>query len=457
MEKNIQMSYGKAEGSAVIEPTSNSEIDNLELRKKSVIATGVGNTLEWFDWTIYAVFVPFIAAAMFNPLDKTSAVLSTLAVFAVGFVFRPLGGFVFGIFADKLGRKGVLITTMLMMSAASLIIAITPSYAQIGGWASFLLLLARLLQGFAHGGESTASYVYLSEIAPPEKRGFWSSSMFFCIGLGSIIATLTGVLLTSVLDPDVMNQWGWRIPFFVGAVLSFIVLFLRRHMVESEAFEDAQKQKKSFEVEAEELTKTQPEWSKRKIVKCAFGILFYQAGVTLPYYIWTAYAAVFAITTRGMDAKYAFLATLGAQILNIIAVPIAGYISDRIGRKPVTILCIVSIAILTPILLPMINSNPWSLLFVQSIMLIICGGLGATQPAIVAERIPTKYRARIVGVSLPLAVALFGGTAPYLNSWFFSNDLGWVMYIYIAVLCSISTLVVLGWKETKGINLNDVR
>ncbi|RLL21814.1 MFS transporter [Acinetobacter chengduensis] len=456
MEKDIQAGYGIAEGSQeTTSASSKGYLESLAERKKSVVATGVGNTLEWFDWTIYAVFAPFIAAAMFNPQDKTSALLSTLAVFSVGFLFRPLGGLIFGIFADKLGRKGVLLTTMLMMSAASLMIAITPSYAEIGGWASLLLLIARLLQGFAHGGESTASYAYLSEIAPPEKRAFWSSSMFFCVGIGSMIATLTGVLLTSTLDNAVLSDWGWRVPFFIGALLSLAVLFLRRNMIESDAYEDAQHQTASIIVEKSIKQPTQ-EWSKNKIVKRAIGIFFYQAATTLPYYIWTAYAAVFAITTRGMDAKYAFLATLGAQLVNIIMVPITGYISDRIGRRPVTIFFFVSMAILTPILMPMITSNPLSLFFVQSIMLAIVACIGGTQPAIIAERVPTKYRARIMGTSMPLAVALFGGTAPYLNSWFFSNNLGWVMYVYIAVTCAIGTFVVFNWKETKGIHLSDV-
>lgn len=452
MGNDVQKSYGLA-GQSSEQTASSGYLESLAQRKKSVIATGVGNTLEWFDWTIYAVFAPFIAAAMFNPADKTSALLATLAVFAVGFLFRPLGGLIFGIFADKLGRKGVLLTTMLMMSAASLMIAITPSYAEIGGWASLLLLIARLLQGFAHGGESTASYAYLSEIAPPEKRAFWSSSMFFCVGIGSMIATLTGVLLTSTLDSAVLSEWGWRIPFFIGALLSIAVLFLRRNMMESDAYEDAQQQQSAPKAQVQQVT---AEWSKNKIVKRAVGIFFYQAATTLPYYIWTAYAAVFAITNRGMDAKYAFLATLGAQLVNIIMVPIAGYISDRIGRRPVTIFFFVTTAILTPILMPMINSNPWSLFFAQSIMLAISACIGGTQPAIIAERVPTKYRARIMGTSMPLAVALFGGTAPYLNSWLFSHNIGWVMYVYVAVICTIGTLVVFSWKETKGIHLSDV-
>jgi MHS family alpha-ketoglutarate permease-like MFS transporter len=140
-------------------------------RRKSLLAMGMGNTLEWFDWTVYAVFSPFIARALFDPADPLSALLATLAVFAVGFVFRPVGGVVFGVLADRLGRRTVLISTMITIALASVLIAVTPGYAQIGGWASVLLVLARLAQGLAHGGESATSYAYVSEIAPPKKRG----------------------------------------------------------------------------------------------------------------------------------------------------------------------------------------------------------------------------------------------------------------------------------------------
>lgn len=417
------------------------------LRAKSLVAAGVGNTLEWFDWTIYAVFSPYIAKALFNPQDPVSAMLGTLAIFAVGFVSRPLGGIVFGALADRIGRKGVLLGTMILMGLGSLMIGLTPGYAQIGGWASLMVLAARLIQGFAHGGESTASYTYLAEIAPNDRRAFWSSSMYFCVGIGALTATLMGSVLANSLGVDAMSAWGWRVPFLLGALLSIAVLFLRRGMMESEVLEHET---------ARPAAAAKPEWSQKKIVSRAVGVFFYQAGTTLPYYVWTAFAAVFAITQRGMDPGSAFTASVFAQIINIIMVPVCGKIADRIGRKPVTLFYYLATAALTFPLMSFISSDPWTLFVAQGIMLAISACIGGTQPAIISERIPTRYRARVMGVAMPLSVAMFGGTAPYLNSWLYNQGLGQFFNAYVVVVCLISAAVVATWKETRGIDLREV-
>uniref|UniRef100_UPI00333F4725 MFS transporter n=1 Tax=Castellaniella defragrans TaxID=75697 RepID=UPI00333F4725 len=423
------------------------------LRARSMIATSIGNTLEWFDWTIYAVFASYIAKALFNPQDSASALLSTLAVFAVGFVARPLGGLVFGNLADRLGRKSSLLVSMLLMGAASLLIGLLPSYAVIGGWASFLLLVARLVQGFAHGGESTAAYAYLAEIAPAKKRAFWSSSLFFSVGLGVMIASVFGSLLSRNLDPADMDAWGWRVPFIAGAALSVVVLYLRRHMMESDVYEADQTQRHE---RAGHAGAPQESWSRSRIFKRTVGIFLYQASAVLPYYIWTSFIAVFAITQRGMDPGAAFTASLGAQAINIIFVPVMGWLADRIGRKPVTVFFYLANAALIIPMLNSITSDPWSLFVAQTVMLVIGACVGGTQPAILAERVPTRYRARILGIALPLAVALFGGTAPYLISWSYGRGLGWAFNTYLVVVCLIGCVVVATWKETKGIDLSRV-
>lgn len=424
------------------------------LRGRSLVAAGIGNMLEWFDWTVYAVFSPFIAKALFDPADPVSALLATLAVFAVGFVSRPLGGFVFGMLADRIGRRGVMLMTMVLMGIGSLIIGLTPSYAQIGGFASLIVLLARLLQGFAHGGESTASYTYLAEIAPNDRRAFWSSSMYFCVGIGALAATLLGSLLSYSLGDEAMTAWGWRIPFVIGALLSVVVLFLRRGMMESDVHEHHAEAMSTSA--AGERRHAVAEWSREKIVSRSVGVFFYQAGTTLPYYIWTAFAAVFAITQRGMNPADAFAASVFAQIVNIVMVPVCGRIADRIGRKPVTLFYYIATAALTFPMMHLITDQPWTLFVAQGVMLAISACIGGTQPAIIAERIPTRYRSRVMGVSMPLSVALFGGTAPYLNSWFYSNGIGWMFNVYVVVVCLVSAAVVATWKETRGIDLRDV-
>ena len=175
--------------------TSGSDIRS---KKKSLLASAVGNVLEWYEWSAYAVFAPFIAAVVFDSSNPVSALLSTLAVFAVGFLMRPLGGIVFGRIADRRGRKFVLVTTMLMMAGGSLVIGIMPTYESVGIWASVILLAARITQGFAHGGESATAYSYVSEIAPPHRRGMWGSVAFIAIFGGSALAYSVGGGVTSV-------------------------------------------------------------------------------------------------------------------------------------------------------------------------------------------------------------------------------------------------------------------
>src|SRR5699024_8261142 len=179
----------------------------------------------------------FIAAIMFNPANPVSALLSTLAVFAVGFLARPLGGFVFGRIADRRGRKFVLITTMLIMAGGSFLIGAMPTYKTLGVWASMLLLVIRLVQGFAHGGESAAANTYIAEIAPAARRGMWSSIAFIAIFAGSVLAYGVGGTLTSIMDDNAVTAWGWRIPFLLGGLLALVALWMRRGMIESDVFE----------------------------------------------------------------------------------------------------------------------------------------------------------------------------------------------------------------------------
>ena len=205
---------------------------------KSLGASLTGQILEWYEWSSYAVFAPFIATAMFNKGDSTSALLATFGVFAVGFLVRPLGGIVFGRVADQRGRKSVLMMTIIMMAIASAIIGVMPTYEQIGIWSSVGLLVIRILQGFAHGGESAAANSYIPEIAPNAHRGKWGSMVYVSIFGGSVIAYVLGGLISLVLNDEQLASWGWRIPFFLCALSACVALYLRRHMKESDHFKE---------------------------------------------------------------------------------------------------------------------------------------------------------------------------------------------------------------------------
>ncbi|MGC7152231.1 MFS transporter [Paenarthrobacter ureafaciens] len=418
--------------------------ERLRLQRKSLLATGVGNLLEWFDWTIYTVASVYIAGSLFNSGNPMSALLSTLAVFAVGFLMRPIGGLVFGPLADKLGRRKVLLTTMFLMAGASLGIALIPSYAAIGSWASLLLLLARLVQGFAHGGESTTSYAYTAEIAPPKRRGLWSSTVFIAVGSGSLLATLFMAVLTGLISKPEMMAWGWRIPFAAGALLAVAALWLRRGMMESE------------HVSAVASGSAVAPWTRKQVVSAGVKLFLYEAGSTLTYYTWVTSAAIYAIGVRGMDPGQAFFMSVIAQIVYIVFLPISGWISDHWGRKTTTLISLVGIAATVFPLWGMMSSEPWTLLVAQTVGLLLVAFITGSKPAAISEQIPTRYRTRIFGISISLGVAVCGGTASYLSTWLYSVGNGWVFNIYVIVVAAVSSVVVLKWKNNTGVPLDQI-
>lgn len=413
--------------------------------KKSLIASGIGNLLEWYDWTIYAVASVYIAAALFDKANPTSALLNTLAVFAVGFISRPIGGFVFGPLANKFGRKNIMLVTMIMMALASLMIAAIPSFDQIGAWASGLLLIARLLQGFAHGGETATSYAYIAEIAPPKRRGLWSSMSFFAVGAGSLLATLFLALLNLIYNDQQMHEWVWRVPFAVGGGLAFFAIYLRKNMIETHV-----KSEQDHSIE-------DVKWPLSKIMKSGLKLFFYEAGSTLTFYTWVTCAAIYAIGIQKMPAKDAFIMSCIAQIIYLICLPFQGLLSDFIGRKNNSLITYVGSSLLLFPLWSLISNEPWTLLVAQTVGLLMMGFLMSCKPAAMSEQIPTKYRTNFLGFFMSLAVTIFGGTASYINTWLYSIDKGWIFNIYLIVVSIIASIAVLTWKDNKGIDLNKIK
>ncbi|WP_048765756.1 MFS transporter [Acinetobacter sp. 243_ASPC] len=413
--------------------------------KKSLIASGVGNLLEWYDWTIYAVASVYIASALFDKTDPTSALLNTLAVFAVGFVSRPIGGFVFGPLANKFGRKNIMLVTMVMMALASLMIAFIPSYEEIGAWASGLLLIARLVQGFAHGGETATSYAYIAEIAPPKRRGLWSSMSFFAVGAGSLLATLFLALLNVMYSDQQMHDWVWRVPFAIGGGLAFFAIYLRRNMIETHV-------EKNNDQNLDDV-----KWPFSKIMKVGIKLFFYEAGSTLTFYTWVTCAAIYAMGIQKMPAKDAFMMSCIAQVIYLICLPFQGRLSDYIGRNNNSLITYIGSSLLLFPLWSLISSEPWTLLVAQSVGLFTMVFLMSCKPAAMSEQIPTKYRTNFLGFFMSLAVTIFGGTASYVNTWLYSIDKGWIFNVYLIVVSIIASIAVLTWKNNKGIDLDNVK
>ena len=372
----------------------------LASRKKSLLASSVGNVLEWYEWSAYAVFAPFIAAAMFSNSDPVSALLSTLAVFAVGFLMRPLGGIIFGRIADKRGRKFVLVTTMLMMATGSLIIGVMPTYSTIGAWASLILLAARVMQGFAHGGESATAYSYVGEIAPPDRRGMWGSVAFIAIFGGSVLAYTVGGVVTSSLSDTAVGQWGWRIPFLIGALLALVALYLRRSMDESDDFDAAQKDD------------DQPSIPRRTVVRAILLMIGMTSGITAAHYTWTSYISTYAITQQGMNPDTAYWMLVIAQLIALVSLPFLGLLSDKIGRRPMLgAFAVLMFALQLPLTM-MITSDGWTLLVATTAALLIVAVPASILSSTLSESFPTRLRTQAIGFAYSFSVAVFGGTAP---------------------------------------------
>lgn len=418
---------------------------SLASRRRSLRAAAVGNILEWYDWTIYGMLSTYLAATFFSKVDPTSALLSTLAVFAAGFVVRPLGGFLFGRLADRKGRKFTLMATMLLIGGTSAGIGLLPSYQVMGVWAAVGLFLLRSLQGLAHGGETGVSYVYVAEIAPREKRGLWGSSIFVGVTIGIMLATGAAALLTSQLSPEQMNEWGWRLPFLLGAVLTVYVMYLRKSAVETEAFKEVAHNRVA---RIEEQT-IEP-WS---FVKIGILIIALLAAMNVWYYTWVTFAPAIAISSYKMDAKSAYVASLAAQASTIILLPVFGLVSDKIGRRPMMMFYGIAIALLCVPIPAIINNSAWSLYVAQVIGLSIAAIGLSIYPTLMAELVPAKVRGVGVGLITSLSVAIFGGTAPYLYAWTKSINAEWLFQSYIIVLAVCTTLAAFVMKETRGMSM----
>ncbi|HQA79053.1 MAG TPA: MFS transporter [Propionicimonas sp.] len=437
-------------------------------KSEGMVGAAVGTALEWFDWGIYGTFLPFFSTQFFNPKDAFAANLSAWLIFAVGFLARPLGGIIFGQIADTRGRKASMVLTSAAAGIGALLIAIAPTYAQIGIGAALLLTLARLVQGFAHGGEQPSAGAFISEVSKPHNRGAWASIIYVFGNTGSAIGILLAALLTSVLGNADMGGWGWRVAFAIGAVGSFGAMLYRMRMKETELFTNQAKTAEKPKLWAEI-------WKARKK---AFQIIGMVLGMTVAFYLATTVLSAYHVNVLGAKlygynpssgaagplgvSKTAYASqvswvSFGVLVVYIITLPLWGWLSDKIGRKPILWKSTVGVAVAAVPLLTWINGEIWRLAVAMGLLLVLMGGASAIFPAVMAEIVPTRIRT--LGVALPyaLSTAIFGGTAPYLQQWMSGTwgpaSFGW----YVVALMIISTLVVASIPETKGIDLRDVK
>ncbi|MXV15257.1 MFS transporter [Hufsiella ginkgonis] len=415
---------------------------NSNSRLRGVISGSVGNLVEWYDWYAYSSFALYFAPAFFPKGNSTVQLLNTAAIFAVGFLMRPVGGWLFGRIADRRGRKTAMTLSVLLMSFGSLFIAVCPSYHAIGIAAPVFLLFARLLQGLSVGGEYGTSATYLSEIAYEKRRGFYSSFQYVTLIGGQLLALGIQVLLQKVwLTPAELGDWGWRIPFVIGALLAFAGLYLRSHMQESVTLTNNSNASRRGSLK--ELFTKHP-----RAVLTVVGLTL---GGTLAFYTYTTYMQKFLVNTVHLTKDRSTLLTFWLMLIYASMQPLFGWLSDKIGRKPLLIYFGVAGTIFTvPILytLSQTTSEVTAFLLILAALLIV-SGYTSVNAIVKAEMFPAEVRALGVGFPYAITVAIFGGTAEYVALWFKDAGHESSYYWYVTGAIFISLVVYVASRETK--------
>ncbi|RGO16705.1 MFS transporter [Bacillus cereus] len=397
----------------------------------NIFKGSVGNLIEWYDWYVYSAFAVYFSAEFFPKGDPTSQLLNTAAIFAVGFLMRPIGSLLMGRYADRHGRRAALTLSITVMAGGSFIIACTPSYESIGIMAPIILVLARLLQGLSLGGEYGTSATYLSEMASSGRRGFYSSFQYVTLVAGQMVALGVQIVLQQLLSEPNMKAWGWRIPFIIGAMGAVAVLWLRRTMDESEQFANIKSQKRESAGTVRALMKHP------KAVLTVVGLTL---GGTVAFYTYTTYLQKFMVNTVGLPKEIVSWINFVALLIFVVLQPIAGLLSDKIGRRPLLMAFGILGTLLTaPIFFFMEKTTePIVAFLLMMVGLIIVTGYTSINAIVKAELFPTEIRALGVGLPYALTVAIFGGTAEFIALWLKSIGMESLFYFYVAGCIAIS-------------------
>ncbi|WP_064832862.1 MFS transporter [Bacillus anthracis] len=396
----------------------------------NIFKGSVGNLIEWYDWYVYSAFAVYFSAEFFPKGDPTSQLLNTAAIFAVGFLMRPIGSLLMGRYADRHGRRAALTLSITVMASGSLIIACTPSYESIGIMAPIILVLARLLQGLSLGGEYGTSATYLSEMASSGRRGFYSSFQYVTLVAGQMVALGVQIVLQQLLSEPDMKAWGWRIPFIIGAMGAVAVLWLRRTMDESEQFANIKSQKRESAGTVRTLMKHP------KAVLTVVGLTL---GGTVAFYTYTTYLQKFMVNTVGLPKEIVSWINFVALLIFVVLQPIAGLLSDKIGRRPLLMAFGILGTLLTaPIFFMEKTTEPIVAFLLMMVGLIIVTGYTSINAIVKAELFPTEIRALGVGLPYALTVAIFGGTAEFIALWLKSIGMESLFYFYVAGCIAIS-------------------
>lgn len=380
-------------------------------RNRQVVAAVIGNALEWYDFIVYGFLASVIARQFFPSDDEYTSLLMALGTFGVGFFMRPVGGVLLGIYSDRKGRKAAMLVIIQLMTLAIALIVFAPNYAAIGLGAPLLIVVARMLQGFATGGEYASATAYLVESAPPHRKGLYGSWQL----VGQCLAVFSGAaivaLVTHFLPPKAFELWGWRLPFVLGLLIGPLGLWIRKYMDEPQAFVESRKGRRGkgpglLQVLAEH----------RRAILVSMGLC---CGGTVAFYVVLVNMPTFAHSNLGLPLDQVLLVQMFAVALMTLVIPLAGALSDRVGRRPVLMAFTLAFFVMVYPLYIWVAAAPsiGRLLVMQSLLCAAIGGFFGPGPTALAEQFPIAVRSTGVSVAYNVTVMLFGGFAPLIVTW----------------------------------------
>jgi MFS transporter, MHS family, proline/betaine transporter len=409
-------------------------------RRRVLALVAVGNVFEWYDFTVYGLFAPQIAATFFPSHDPLVGLLLAFLVFFIGFCARPIGGLVFGRLVDRRGRKPVMLASMLLMAVGSLLIGVAPGYEVAGLVGAFIVVVGRLAQGLSSGGEQGSAGIFLVEWAGTGRRAFFGSFLNSAATVGVLIGALLGALLGTTLGTGALTAWAWRLPFFIGAALALVALWLRREVEETPAFGDIQAARGAAASADVERAERPARMGNGRVFVVVLGFI---ALWTTTTFITLVFVPTFAFSIVGVKGSSPLWAIAVGAALTSALIPLGGWVSDRIGRRPPIILSAIGYLVLAVPLFSLITTTRafWSVLLLEVVLAAFSAPILGVGVATIVELFTGRHHGLLVSFSMALGVTIFGGLGPYICTWLIRVTGQPLSASYWVVAVSILTLV----------------
>lgn len=421
--------------------------------RRVVMASLIGTTIEWYDFFLYGSAAALVFNKLFFPeFDPLTGTLLAFATYALGFVARPIGGIVFGHFGDRIGRKRLLMLSLVLMGVATILIGLLPTYAQIGVWAPIALIALRLVQGFAVGGEWGGAVLMAAEHGDAARRGFWASWPQAGVPAGNLLAAGVLAIMAAVQTEAEFLDWGWRVPFILSALLVVVGWYIRNRVAESPMFEaEVEAAEAPAKVPAIDVLRERP-----KALVLGAGL---RLGENISYYILTVFSLTFLVDVSKESRSVALNALLIGAAVQFIAIPLLALLSDRIGRRPVYAVGAFGLAAWCFVMFGLLGSGDnASIVLALVVGLVLHGAMYGPQAAFITELFPTRIRYSGVSIAYQLTSIVAGSLAPIIALWLYKQyGSATPVAIYVAAACVISGISAVLAKETRGVELAAIR